>query len=51
MPAPVPKFQLPVFVKGVKGGTAQTIPNSTDTVITFVDEFDPQAVIVNVTAK
>ena len=29
-------------MKAVKGGTAQTIPNATDTVITFVDEFDPQ---------
>jgi hypothetical protein len=29
-------------VKAVKGGSLQTIPNGTDTVVTFVDEFDPQ---------
>ena len=28
--------------KGVKGGSAQTIPGGVDTVVTFIDDFDPQ---------
>lgn len=30
------------LVKAIKGGSSQTIPNGADTVVTFIDEFDPQ---------
>ena len=29
-------------MKAYKNGSAQTIPNGTDTVVTFIDDFDPQ---------
>jgi hypothetical protein len=33
--------------KGVKNGTPQTIPNETDTIVTFIDDFDPQGWITS----